>query len=547
MILTRLESIVLRRAGRRLLDGLDWTLYDGARIGVVGANGAGKTTLLHLLAGTLAPDAGRITRARDRSVGYLAQETALAPEQSARDLVFRPPAALAALETALSRIEARLADPAVYGDADRLARVLARQEDALLRWRALGGQQHATRVEALLERFGIEPSQLDMPSCDLSGGQRKIVAFVALVAARPQLLLLDEPDTHLDLAARRTLEAMIAEYPGAVVIVSHDRYLLDACVTNIAELAHGRLKEYRGGYTAYAAERALRRMHQERQHAVQKKEVARIEAAIRRFEHWASIVVNERHIKQARSRRKMLLRMQASDSWVERPAKQVSMELELHGGRGSTRALVVRGLAYGCGDHILFEDLALTVAHGERVGIVGPNGCGKSTLLRVILGEFTPWDGTVRIGPSCRVGYFSQEQREMLASGDSSAIEWLRACAPLRREEAVERLLRLRLNYAQLDEPLRCLSGGERSRLALARIALEKPNLLLMDEPTNHLDIASAEVLESILEQFEGAIVVASHDRYFLDQTVDRVEAFEEGRLRAHAGGYTDYLTWNGA
>jgi ATPase subunit of ABC transporter with duplicated ATPase domains len=233
--------------------------------------------------------------------------------------------------------------------------------------------------------------------------------------------------------------------------------------------------------------------------------------------------------------------LEASGELVDAVPDERRIRFALEGSRGSRKALEIRGLVMGY-DDLLFDDLDLLVRHGERVGLVGPNGCGKSVLLSVVRGEIEPWEGTVTIGPSTRVGYYAQEHQTLGAWLDRSPLEWVRDAAPMPEGAAVSLLLRFLFQYEQLRQPIRALSGGERSRLQLARIVLEKPNLLLLDEPTNHLDIASAEVLESVLDDFEGAILVVSHDRYFLDQVVDRIEAFETGRLASTSGGYTDYL-----
>ncbi len=542
MTLARLESVVLVRGGRRLFDSIHAELHSGARIGLVGANGCGKSSPLRLWSGELEPDAGRVSRARGVTFGLLDQQPKATDTRRAREVMHTLPERLARIHARLASIEARLAEPRVYEDSERLARALTQQETALAEWMSHGGERHAARVRELLAVFGLSELDPDRRMHELSGGQRKLVTLVALAAGRPSILLLDEPDTHLDIEARSLLETFVRRYEGTVLVVSHDRYLLDACTTSIFELESGRLRIYPGNYSTYSTARSLERLHQERQRAVQDKEVARIQASIRRFEHWASLVANERHIKQARSRRRQLKRMQASEDWVGGTHRERAMQLRIAGKHGSRQALQLRSLSYGYDESSILSEVNLDVTHGERVGIVGPNGCGKSTLIRVIRGELAASSGVVRIGTGCQVGYFSQEQSELRSFEDHSPIDYLRQRASLRREEVVNRLLQLRLRYAQLDRPIRELSGGERSRLSLAQISLQEPNLLLMDEPTNHLDIASAEVLGSILERFEGSLVVASHDRYFLDQIVDRIEWLEQGRLISYPGGYTDAL-----
>jgi ATP-binding cassette subfamily F protein 3 len=353
--------------------------------------------------------------------------------------------------------------------------------------------------------------------------------------------MLDEPDNHLDLPAKRALEGIIRNYPGCVIIVSHDRYLLDEVATHIAELEGGRLTQYIGNYTAYATERAIRRLRQQQLYAAQQKEIARIEAAIARFELWASLVVNERHIRQARSRQKMLDKMDK----VEKVVDAKRMTLALNGWRGSNKVLelVDVGLTFDNG-RTIFDDLKLTLWHGERIGLVGPNGAGKSVLFKLLLEPESVSSGQIKIGPSIQVGYYAQEQQTLDPNQD--LITCIRQAAPMTREAAVAFLLRFLFTYDQVRQPIGKLSGGERSRLQLAWLVLQRPNLLLLDEPTNNLDIPAIEVLEETLNEFVGTVLVISHDRFFLDKVVDRIVELRDGCLSEYLGGYTDYLDERG-
>ncbi|MCA9999918.1 MAG: ABC-F family ATP-binding cassette domain-containing protein, partial [Anaerolineales bacterium] len=319
------------------------------------------------------------------------------------------------------------------------------------------------------------------------------------------------------------------------------RYLLDEVATHVAELENGRLTLYPGNYTAYTNERELRRLRQQQMYAAQQKEIARIEAAIARFELWASLVVNERHIRQARSRQKMLDKMDK----VEKVVDSRRMKLDLAGWRGSNKVIeladVVKTFDNG---ETIFLGLNLTLWHGERVGLVGPNGAGKSVLLKQLLQPEEVTEGVIKIGPSIKIGYYAQEQETL--NMDNDLITEIRQTAPVTRETAVAFLLRFLFSYEQMQQPIGKLSGGERSRLQLAKLVLQKPNLLLLDEPTNNLDIAAIEVLEATLEEFVGTVLVISHDRYFLDKTVDRVVELRDGDLAEFLGGYTDYLAERG-
>jgi ATP-binding cassette subfamily F protein 3 len=431
----------------------------------------------------------------------------------------------------------------VYNNIDALARALAQQDTFLTDWERRGGARYAGKIRSILAYLGLTADDYSLPTDALSGGQKKLVIIARLLAEAPDILLLDEPDNHLDLEAKAHLESLIQTYSGAVIIVSHDRYLLDGVATQIAELADGKLTLYPGNYSAYSAQREVNRLRQQQMYNAQQKEIARIEAAIARFEHWARIVVNERHIKQARSRRKMLDRMEANGEIIEKVTERRTMDLQLKGSRGSTKALEIKNLSMAFGDDLLFLDLNFLLQHGERVGLIGANGTGKTVLFKVILGQFAPSDGIVKIGPSVRVGYYAQEHETLADWLDRTPLERVRDQAPMSEGSAVTFLGKFLFSYEQTRQPIGILSGGERSRLQLACLMLGQPNLLLLDEPTNNLDIPSAEVLERALDEFEGSVLVISHDRYFLDQTVDRVIELAGGALTHYIGGYTDYLT----
>ena len=351
------------------------------------------------------------------------------------------------------------------------------------------------------------------------------------------LLLLDEPDNHLDLEGKALLERFVASFPGTVVIVSHDRYLLDETVTQIAEVEDGRVTIYGGNYSAFAIEKRLRLLRQQQMYEAQQKEIARIEAAIARFELWASIVVNERHARQARSRQKMLDRMDK----VERPTlERRRMALELDGWRGSNKVLEIVNLSKSFGQQPVLDQLNLLIWHGERVGLVGPNGAGKSVLFRCLLGQEMPTSGEIKIGPSTTIGYYAQEHETL--DPEKTLIEEVRQLKPMYEAQAVSFLGKFLFPYRMVRQKVKELSGGERSRLQLAKFMLSGVNFLLLDEPTNNLDLLSCEVLEEALDEFEGTVLVISHDRYFLNRVVDRIVELDAGALEEYGGDYTHYV-----
>jgi ATP-binding cassette subfamily F protein 3 len=544
MIVVNLDSIKHTYGTQTVLDGVSWEIQAGQKIGLVGPNGAGKSTLLRIIAAEIKPDAGFVFRHRKVRVGYLAQEPALDPECTVWEEVLSASAEVVRVEADLRRWEARMAEPEVYGDEAALGRVLAAHARTQAEFERLDGYRYEARAREALHTLGLDEGDFDLPVQALSGGQKKLVGLAKLLTAGADLLLLDEPDNHLDLAGKAYLERLIASSPGTVVIVSHDRYLLDETVTFIAEVEDHRLAVYQGNYSAYAVEKQLRLLRQQQLYEAQQKEIARIEAAIARFEHWASIVVDERHIRQARSRRKMLERM----GRVEKPVlERKRMGLELNGWRGSQKVLeisdldkVFRAGADGAGEeHIVLAGLNLLVWHGERVGLLGPNGAGKSVLLRCILGQETLSGGTVKIGPSVRVGYYAQEHETL--DPDRTLVEEIRQVKPMYEGQAVSFLGQFLFPYQMVRKQVHDLSGGERSRLQLAKLMLSDANFLLLDEPTNNLDLPSCEVLENALDEFEGTVLVISHDRYFLDRVVDRILELEDGTLAEYAGDYTYY------
>ncbi len=535
-VLVNLDQVEVNLGGRTIWRELSWEIQDGQRVGLVGPNGAGKTTLLRLIAGELTPDAGAIYRAPGLSWGRLPQEPQLDDRQTVWEAALAAVPAMTEAVATLRRLEARLAEPAVYDDPAVLDRVMVAFERALHQYERSGGDSYESRAREALQRLGLDPASWDTPTGRLSGGQKKLVLLAQLVMRQPRLLLLDEPDNHLDLPAKEQLEAFIKAYAGGVIIISHDRYLLDEIADHIAELETGKLTLYPGNYSAYTAERALRRLRQQQLYAAQQKEIARLEAAIARFEQWASIVVNERHIRQARSRRRMLDQMDRIDPVLENRR----LRLSLDGWRGSQKVLSLEKASLQLPDgRSLWQDLSATVWHGQRVGLVGPNGAGKSMLLRHMRQPGEVGGGEVRLGPSIQVGYYAQEHETL--PFDDSLLNFIRRAAPLREDEAVAFLHRFLFTYDQARGLIGDLSGGERSRLQLARLVLERPNLLLLDEPTNNLDIPSIEVLEETLDEFVGTIIVVSHDRFFLDRVVDEIWELRAGRLHRLEGGYTDY------
>jgi ATP-binding cassette subfamily F protein 3 len=542
MIIADINNLTRIHGGRTIFTALSWTIQDGEKIGLVGPNGIGKSTLLRTLASLERPDAGAVTLRRGTRVAYLPQEYAGEPGCAVLDELLAARADLHALEAQIAATELRMGDTAVTSDLGLLERVLTEHERLLAQFEALGGPLLHNRAEGLLRELELDEAQWSQPMELLSGGQRKLVGLARCLLADPDILLLDEPDNHLDLARKALLEQIIRKFAGTVVIISHDRYLLDETVNVIVEMepaggGGARLWRWEGNYSAYVTQKQLTLLKQQQDYVAQQKEIARLEAAVARFKLWASIVINERHIKQARNKQRQIDRMDK----IERPVlERRKMALEFRPqARGGDKAIDLRGIDKAFGDNLVLIGAQATVMNGERVGVVGPNGAGKSVLLRMILGMIEPDDGEIWIGPSMQLGYYAQQHETL--DMRRTPIEALRDVRPMYEGEAVAKLGRFLIPYAAANQPIATLSGGEKSRVQLARLMLEGANCLVLDEPTNNLDIPSAEVLEQALDEFAGTVVVVSHDRYFLDRVVDRIFELRDGELHVYEGGYSYY------
>jgi ATP-binding cassette, subfamily F, member 3 len=535
MTLIGLSSVEKSYGGRAVLRDLGLKVNAGARIGLVGGNGAGKSTVLRILAGTEDVDAGEMIRRRGLSVATLPQYIE-GHERTPMEIVRAARPEISNLQEELEACEGQLGSPGVAADLRRMQRVLERQDRLLRRFTELGGPGFEGEARGYLRSLGLGDGDIYRPMGDLSGGQRKLAVLVSCLVRRPDVLLLDEPEVHLDAGRRELLEAIVRTFDGAVVIVSHDRYLLDETVEEIAELEDGRITSWPGNYSAYTVARELKLKRQQQLYVAQQKEIARLEEAIRRFKLWASMVVNERHIKQARNKQRQIDRMDK----VERPVlERRKIGLEFRGRvRGGRKVIELKDVSVAFDEDPVLIELDLSVERGERLGIVGSNGAGKSVLAKVLAGILPPTEGERWAGPSIDIGYLAQNDEP---PPGASPLGLVRDTKPLYEDEAVKLLGRFLFRYEQVREPMTSLSGGERTRLQLLLIMLREPNCLVLDEPTNHLDIDSLEILEAELERFPGTVIFVSHDRYFLDRIADGIVEVSEGEVHRHEGGYSDW------
>ena len=505
-----------------------------ARIGIIGPNGAGKSTLLRIVGGTEDVNEGEVVRRRGVTVSYLEQNPE-GDDRTAEAWVLAGRPDIAALDDELRTIEAELARPAVTADLAKMDRVLVKQQGVLDRWVEAGGPGLAGEARSLLLRLGFDDHDLTLPTTALSGGQRKLAAFAACLIRDPDLLLLDEPETHLDSDKREILGDVVAEFPGAVVTVSHDRYLLDDIVNQVIELDRGKVAVWPGNYSAYAVAKELALQRQQQVWVTQQKEIARLEAAIARFKLWASLVVDERHIKQARNKQRQIDRMDK----VDRPVfERRKMALELRPAeRGGQRIARLRGRLDGVRGrpgaarrHV--RRLPARAARGRRAERRRQDRARQDPR-RGARGD----TGERWIGPSIRIGYL--EQGFQGQDPALTPVETVRKTKAMYEGEAVALLAKFLFRYDQMRTPIGSLSGGERTRLELCLLMLSGANCLILDEPTNHLDIESMEVLEGAVESFDGTAILISHDRYLLDRLCDRILEVRDGEVRASTAATT--------
>ena len=514
MTVLALARAAKRYADRVIFADVSFRVAQGDRVGIVGPNGSGKSTLLRTIANRDA-DSGDVVFAKGLRVGFLEQE--LAPASGTlRDLVDRARSRLDALEAEMRELEPRLADAAA----------LARYGDVQHAFEHAGGygfSSQARRVLAGLGLGGIDPAR---PLATLSGGERARATLAGLLLADPDVLLLDEPTNHLDLAALEWLETHLLEGERTFLVVSHDRYFLDRVSTRTLALERGRLRAYRGGYSAYARESARETLELERRSAKQAREIAHDETFIER----------ERAGQRARQARGRMKRLAKVDR-VELPARRdgISWRPEVPP-LGSDTVLETGALAVGVGDPIL-RTPPLRVARGARIAIMGPNGSGKTTLLRALLGERFPLVGYVRAAPGARVAHFAQSGSTITPAG--SVLDALRDAIPLTEQQGRDHLARFLFRGEDVFRSVATLSGGERARLALAVLAARPANLLALDEPTNHLDLDAREALEQVLSTFEGTLLVVTHDRYLADKLATHTWVAERGELRVFEGNYS--------
>ncbi len=513
-----------------IFSGLNIAIPKGARIALVGPNGAGKTSLLNILAGSDSPTHGRLNRARDLRYALLPQRPELAGEHSLWDEQLKAFENLRRLEARLAALERQMAEPAAY------ERALECYGPLQAEFERLGGYEYEARIKMVLSGLGFASADYDKPLPKLSGGQKTRALLGRLLLEQADLLILDEPTNHLDIQAVEWLEKYLTEYAGAVLAVSHDRYFIDSFAETIWELEYRRLQVYRGNYSAYSRQRALRRETLGKDYARQQAHIQKEREFIRRH-------MGSRGTAQAKGRLKKLETMKKRGAIIESgPRQRRKMSLEMAGiQRSGDQVIVTRDLLVGYkADQPILDVPDCLVRRGETVAIIGPNGVGKSTLLKTLCGQLPALAGHARLGAKVKAGYFAQAHETLVA--ENTLLDAVRAVKAMPISDARDWLGRFLFSGDDVFRAVASLSGGERGRLALAKLALQGANLLLLDEPSNHLDIDSQEVLQAVLAQFDGTILLVSHDRYLIAALATQIWELRESQLRITAGDYQEYL-----
>ncbi|WP_422446786.1 ABC-F family ATP-binding cassette domain-containing protein [Thermoanaerobacterium sp. DL9XJH110] len=514
----------------KILEGISFVIEEKDKIGLVGLNGAGKSTLLKILAGKISCDNGSIAVAKGAKIGYLSQEIKFEGYETVGEALESVFEEYRQMEREIRELEVAMSRPEVYGDDTRLKPLMERYSALSEAFKNLGGYEIQSRIRGVMKGLGFEEEST--PISALSGGQKTRLALARILLQSPDLLLLDEPTNYLDIDSLQWLESYLKDYTGALLVVSHDRYFLDRVVSKIFELEDCRLTVYNGNYSEFMAKKHARVNIEEKHAALRQKEIERLKKSIQNF-------ISHRNYIQAESRRKRLEELLPKSVSTKKDQKfNVKFSTRQSSGK---EVLLVDNLSFSYGDKKILSSVNVKVFRGERIGIVGPNGIGKSTLLKILAGKLEPGEGSIYYGHQVQAAYFAQEQEDL--SPGSTVLEEVWGAAPDLSLTQVRTFLgSLLFSGDEVEKTIGTLSGGEKSRVALAKAILQGANLLLLDEPTNHLDIISKEKLEDALMDFDGTIIAVSHDRYFLAKIATRIWEFSAEGIRDFDGGYEYYI-----
>lgn len=511
------DSVVKAFGGLQVLRHVTFSVADGERVGLVGPNGSGKSTLLRIVAGEDEPDSG-VAGWRGGNFGFLRQEAELDDSHTLAEELWTAFPEASAIERELDEIADRIEQ-----GADDLDELIERQTQLFERFEALDGYRIDRRIGRVLDGLGFGPADREKLCGTFSGGWRMRIELAKVLVHRPEHIVLDEPTNHLDAAARDWLALELSEYRGTVLLVTHDTEFHDVVVNRVLELRDGEITSFTGNYSDYLRQKAEQISQREREAARQEREIARQTRFIERFRAKATKAT------QVKSREKAVERIERIDR--ERHGREVSFRLEASG-RTEREVLVVDHVGHAYGDHVVLVDVNLLVERGERMVLIGPNGSGKSTLLKIVAGLLEPSEGAVRWAERARPGYYDQHQDEALDE-DRTVLEEVRTVADDESDRALRDVLgRFLFTGDDAFKSISVLSGGERSRVALAKFLIEPSNVLLLDEPTNHLDVPTRRKLLDALESYDGTIICASHDPAILDRIATRVYRVADGEVR---------------
>ena len=516
-----------------ILDQITFNVNSGYRMGVVGDNGAGKSTLFNIIYGDLYQDEGEIYKSKNLSLAYLPQNTVLMSQKTIWEELMEVFIPLLKLEDNLRQMEKKMAlhDSMEESEYTRLLREYSQLQE---NFEELGGYSYESYIRGILIGLGFKNEEFYTPIEHLSGGQKTRVALAKALLEKPDLLLLDEPTNHLDLDAAQWLEEHLVDYPGTIMVISHDRYFLDALCDHILEIENTSCRTYEGNYTNYVDQKKIRLAQEEKEYNNQQKEIHRQEEIIERFRSFN----REKSIKAAESRQKRLDKIERIERSYESDRVRFSFGIERQSGQD---VLSVDSLSKAFGEKRLFQGIDFRIRLGDRLALIGPNGCGKSTLFKIILGELPSSSGSLKLGAGVQIGYYDQELKSL--NPEKRVIDELWDSFPQFTETQIRNALAARLFKGDdVYKPISALSGGEKGHLILTKLTLADNNLLLLDEPTNHLDMASREELEQALGDYPGTIFLISHDRYFLNKIANRIMVMESGKITEYQGNYDDYL-----
>ena len=528
-----IDNLTVSFGGWTLFDGISFLVNPKERIGLVGKNGAGKTTILKLIAGLQQPTSGAVTKTADCTIGYLPQQMQVADTTTLIAETAKAFEEVLAIEAEIERLTAEIAVRIDY-ESEEYEKLLHRLNDANDRYHILGGDTRDADIEKTLLGLGFRREEFEKPTREFSGGWRMRIELSKLLLRRPSIFLLDEPTNHLDIESIQWLEEYLKNYNGAVLLISHDRAFLDNVTTRTIELSLGKIYDYKVPYSHFVTLRAERRAQQLAAYQNQQRLIEKSEEFIEKFRYKPT------KSNQVQSRIKQLDKLERIEVEEEDLA---TLNIKFPPAPRSGQIVAdIKGVGKAFGDHRVFSGAEFTIHKGDKIALVGRNGEGKTTFARMLIGELEQSEGEIKIGANVSIGYYAQNQDDLM-NGDFTVYDTLdRVAVGDIRTRLRDILGAFLFRGEDIEKKVKVLSGGERSRLAMARMMLEPHNLLILDEPTNHMDMRSKDILKTALQKFDGTVVVVSHDREFLDGIVDKVYEFRDGGVREYLGGIYYFL-----